>query len=226
MPGGCLTCRRYRCVEDFSEVKSLLDDVRERHYRLPHFVDVHPQFVRSCMGRIRVVDVNRQTLNLFGASSKGRSCWRGCRRSFAMKWAFVRRATARLLAWQSVPVAETQLLAAPGDAINLHMQWAVLPGHEADWDLVQVALTDITARKKAESLPDFSAATMRWTKLHPGVTTMKSPAQPPWTVPGGCWPSLERPQACQRRVWSAGDALLRRAGRSAEDPGRYRAGPG
>ena len=35
-----------------------------------------------------------------------------------------------------------------GDAINLHMQWAVLPGHEADWDLVQVALTDITARKR------------------------------------------------------------------------------
>ena len=31
------------------------------------------------------------------------------------------------------------------------MQWAVLPGHEADWGSGAVALTDITARKKAES---------------------------------------------------------------------------
>ena len=58
-------------VEDFSEVKAMLDDVRGQGITdFRTFVDVHPEFVQSCMERIRVVDVNRQTLNLFGAGSK------------------------------------------------------------------------------------------------------------------------------------------------------------
>ncbi len=35
------------------------------------------------------------------------------------------------------------------------MQFSVLPGHERDWSLVQVALTDITARKKAEAYLEY-----------------------------------------------------------------------
>ena len=45
----------------------MLDDVRGQGITdFRTFVDVHPEFVQSCMERIRVVDVNRQTLNLFG----------------------------------------------------------------------------------------------------------------------------------------------------------------
>ena len=46
------------------------------------------------------------------------------------------------------------LLILPGllsDIIGVLMQFSVFPGHEADWSLVQVSLTDITARKKAEA---------------------------------------------------------------------------
>jgi diguanylate cyclase (GGDEF)-like protein len=35
------------------------------------------------------------------------------------------------------------------------LQFSVLPGHERDWSLVQVALTDITARKKAEAYLEY-----------------------------------------------------------------------
>jgi diguanylate cyclase (GGDEF)-like protein len=35
------------------------------------------------------------------------------------------------------------------------MQFSIFPGHEDDWALVQVALTDITARKKAEAHLEF-----------------------------------------------------------------------
>ena len=58
-------------VEDFSEVKDMLDDVRAQGITdFRTFVDVHPEFVLSCIERIRVIDVNRQTLALFGAASK------------------------------------------------------------------------------------------------------------------------------------------------------------
>ena len=58
-------------VEDFSAVKHLLDDLRFQgiaDFRV--FTDVHPEFVERCMREIRVIDVNRSTLDLFGAATK------------------------------------------------------------------------------------------------------------------------------------------------------------
>ncbi len=40
------------------------------------------------------------------------------------------------------------------------------PGHEGDWSLVQVALTDITARKKAEAYLEYLGKHDVLTKLH------------------------------------------------------------
>ena len=59
-------------VEDFSAIKRLLDEMRERgivDFRV--FTDVHPEFVTRCMSEIRVIDVNRHTLDLFAAPDKG-----------------------------------------------------------------------------------------------------------------------------------------------------------
>src|SRR5690606_22783499 len=49
-------------VEDFSRIKSLLDEVREQgvvDFRT--FLDVHPEFVERCMSEIRVLDINGYT---------------------------------------------------------------------------------------------------------------------------------------------------------------------
>ena len=42
----------------------------------------------------------------------------------------------------------------------------MLPGHERDWSLVQVALTDITARKKAEAYLEYLGTHDVLTKLY------------------------------------------------------------
>jgi diguanylate cyclase (GGDEF)-like protein len=42
-----------------------------------------------------------------------------------------------------------------GETVHVLLQFSVLPGAEARWDLVQVALTDITARKKAEAYLEY-----------------------------------------------------------------------
>lgn len=39
-----------------------------------------------------------------------------------------------------------------GSEVHVHLQFSVFPGHEARWDLVLVALADITVRKKARSV--------------------------------------------------------------------------
>ena len=53
-----------------------------------------------------------------------------------------------------------------GDELHLHLQFSVLPGHEHDWSLVQVALTDITARKKAEAYLEYLGKHDVLTKLY------------------------------------------------------------
>jgi len=42
-----------------------------------------------------------------------------------------------------------------GEPIHIHLQLAVHQSHEARWDLVQVSLVDITARKKAEAYLEY-----------------------------------------------------------------------
>ena len=84
---------------DFSEVKAMLDDAMGR--ALPTFgrSSMHPEFVQSCMERIRVVDVNRQTPTCLARVAEG--CrWRGSRNLSRRDGAFVRRAVTRLLARQ------------------------------------------------------------------------------------------------------------------------------
>jgi diguanylate cyclase (GGDEF)-like protein len=153
-------------VEDFSEVKAMLDEVRQQGITdFRTFVDVHPEFVFSCMERIRVIDVNQQTLTLFGANSKDELL---ARLPEIFRDEMNRSFSEQLLdCWNGIlfQSRETLNYSLRGDPINLHMQWAVLPGHEADWDLVQVALTDISARKKAESYLEFLGKHDALTKL-------------------------------------------------------------
>jgi diguanylate cyclase (GGDEF)-like protein len=153
-------------VEDFSEVKAMLDEVRAQGITdFRTFVDVHSEFVISCMERIRVLDVNEQTLTLFGATSKDELL---ARLSDVFRDEMTRSFAEQLLdCWNGVlfQSRETLNYSLRGDPINLHMQWSVLPGHETKWDLVQVALTDISARKKAESYLEFLGKHDALTKL-------------------------------------------------------------
>ena len=55
-------------IEDFSRIKVLIEDIRARGISdFRTFMDVHPEFVRQCMSEIRVINVNRATLDLFCA---------------------------------------------------------------------------------------------------------------------------------------------------------------
>lgn len=143
-------------VEDFSEVRRLMEEVRAsgvRDFRV--FTDVHPEFVDRCMAEIRVIHVNQETLRLFGALDKDTLLRRlpeifrdEMRRPF----------TEQLIdLWHGrlFQQRETTNYALDGEPRHLHLQFAVLPGHEQDWSLVQVSLTDISARKKAEAYLEY-----------------------------------------------------------------------
>jgi diguanylate cyclase (GGDEF)-like protein len=143
-------------VEDFSGVKRLIDDVRARgveDFRV--FTDVHEEFVARCMSEIRVLDVNDRTLELFGAPDK-ETLFRNLADVFRDEMEpHFREQLVDLWDGKLFQQREVVNYALDGTKLHLLLQFSVLPNHERDWSLVQVALTDITARKKAEAYLEF-----------------------------------------------------------------------
>ena len=139
-------------VEDFSAVKILIDGVRAQGIvDFKTFIRVHPEFVTRCMQEIRVIDVNQQTLLMFGASNKemllnnlGRVFRGEMHESFADQLLYL---------WEGKTFQQREVVnyALSGDAVHIHMQFSVLADHLADWGLVLLSLVDITARNKAEA---------------------------------------------------------------------------
>ncbi|MGU3496177.1 diguanylate cyclase domain-containing protein [Xanthobacteraceae bacterium A53D] len=154
-------------VEDFSSVKRLIDRVRDQgiiDFRV--FTDVHSEFVEQCASEIRVLDVNRQTLQLFGAPDKA-TLLRSLGSVFRdeMLLAF-REQLIDLWDGKLFQHREVVNYALDGTPLHVLMQFSVLPGHEQDWSQVQVALTDITARKKAEAYLEYLGKHDVLTRLH------------------------------------------------------------
>ncbi|MGJ8571817.1 MAG: diguanylate cyclase domain-containing protein [Hoeflea sp.] len=154
-------------VEDFSQIRDLIETVRDRgilDFRV--FMDVHPEFVRQCMSEIRVIDVNQATLDLFGAPDV-QTLLRRQAEIFRDEMEKPFREQLMDL-WEGKLYHQREVVnyALDGSTRHILLHFAVLPGHEEDWSQVQVALTDITARKKAEAYLEYLGKHDVLTKLH------------------------------------------------------------
>lgn len=204
-------------VEDFSTVKRLLDEVREigvTDFRT--FTDVHAEFVERCMQEIRVLDVNRQTLTLFGARDKSMLLGRlhdvfrdDMRPHFTQQLIDL---------WNGKTFQQREVVnyTLAGDALNLYLQFSVLPGHEHDWSLVLVSLTDITARKRAEAYLEFLGKHDPLTKLRNrsyfADELIRLERRGPWPVTAVVLDLNGLKTINDTSGHATGDALLRRAG--------------
>ena len=143
-------------VEDFREVKRLLDEVRSRGISdFKTFLKVHPEFVTRCMQEIRVIDVNQQTLDMFGAHSK-HDLMHNLSRVFRgeMYESFAEQLQDL---WDGKLVQQREVVnySLTGETLHIHMEFAVMHSHHQNWELVLLSLVDITARKKAESYLEY-----------------------------------------------------------------------
>lgn len=154
-------------IEDFSGIRELISDVRARgimDFRV--FLDVHPEFIRQCMSEIRVIDVNQATLKLFGAANRHVLLQR---LPDIFRDEMEKPFKEQLIdLWDNKLFQHREVVnyALDGTERHLLLNFSVLPGHHMDWSLVQVALTDITARKKAEAYLEYLGKHDVLTKLH------------------------------------------------------------
>lgn len=204
-------------VEDFSSVKQLLDDVRRQGISdFRTFTDVHPEFIARCLSEIRVIDVNRHTLELFAAPDKktllgnlGEVLREEMQEHFREQL---------IELWQGKIFQQREVVnySLAGDELHLHLQFSVLPGHEHDWSLVQLALTDITARKRAEAYLEYLGKHDVLTKLYNRSFYVdelnRLERKGPFPVSIAIIDLNGLKAANDQLGHAAGDALLRRAG--------------
>jgi diguanylate cyclase (GGDEF)-like protein len=216
-------------VEDFSAIKQLIDEVRAcgvEDFRT--FTDVHPEFIDRCMSEIRIVDLNEHTLKVFRADDKTDLLLR-LREVFRdnMRPHFREQL---IDLWQGKLFQQREVVnySLAGEELHLHLQFSVLPGHEGDWSLVQIALIDITARKKAEAYLEFLGKHDVLTKLYnrsfyvDEIARLERSRLAPMTIIVADLNGLK--VVNDRHGHAAGDEMLRRAGeillKAVEKPAR------
>lgn len=204
-------------VEDFSMVKKLMDEVRERgivDFRT--FLNVHPEFVTRCMREIQIFDVNQQTLRMFAAPDKA-TLFKQIDDIFRdeMHDSFAEQL---IDLWAGMIMQQREVInySLDGSLINIHMQFAVLAGHEEAWDQVLISLVDITARKKAEAYMEYLGKHDTLTKLRNRAFYVEElnrlSRKGPWPLAILAIDLNGLKSVNDEQGHAAGDEILRRAG--------------
>lgn len=150
-------------VEDYSEVKQHLDALREKGVEdfYAYFED-NPKDVHHCAGLIKVVDVNRATLNLYQAESK-QELLLGLGHIFTPEsWSAFRDILAALAMGITTFEIETVNRKLNGEIINIVLRWNIATGYEDTCAKAFVSVLDITKRKRYENALKY----MEWTLEH------------------------------------------------------------
>lgn len=138
--------------EDYSAIRQFFDALQaEGVTDLRDYLAGHPEVVHTCMSKIVVLDVNRKTLDLFGAESK-QELLANLDKIFRDRMD-VHFSEELVDVWKGVLSYEREGVnySLKGDPIDIQLWWRVLPGHEQTLDRVLVSISDITARKRAEN---------------------------------------------------------------------------
>ncbi len=137
--------------EDFSEVKGLLDGLRQQGVSdLGAYLGEHPQFLQLCAEQAKIMEVNTAAQVLHGAASK-QELLDGLVRTFTpASFETFREELVCLWAGGMHLVRDAEVRTLAGELRHVTVYFAVSPGHEAKLDKVLVSLADITERKRAE----------------------------------------------------------------------------
>lgn len=137
--------------EDNSWIKNYLDDLRNRGVRnVRAYFEEHPQEVVMLASKVKVIDVNRATVEIFKAKDK-RELIDGLGKVFTEKsYDVFREELIAIAEGRTEFESEDVVRTLAGDEINVNVRWSVVPGFENTYSKRLVSITDITERKRAE----------------------------------------------------------------------------
>ena len=137
--------------EDFSEVKAYVERLRKSGVKdfKRYFANHHGE-VSACAGMVKILDINKATLRMFGAESKT-DFFSGLTIVFGneIHEVFIDELTAiasNSLAFEAIDFNRT----VTGERKEILLNWSVVPGHEMDYSKVLISIIDVTAQKLAD----------------------------------------------------------------------------
>lgn len=144
-------------MQNFSYIKQRIDQIRASGVTdFATYLDRHPQFVRQSLDAIRVEDINESALQLFNAPSKSELIQHFSTTLIHDQMLYTFRKQLIML-WDNILThqREATFVAFDQTIRYVYLQFTVFPGYEDNWEKIQIALTDITARKEAETYLAF-----------------------------------------------------------------------
>jgi signal transduction histidine kinase len=139
--------------EDFSKAKEYIEDLRTsgvEDFR-SYFLE-NPDALHECVGRVKILGINRASVELHGASSK-EELLGSLGKLFTDDAFYVFREEMVALAEGATYFeSESKLITLGGIVKNILMSLIVPPGYEETLEKVIVSMLDLTDRKRAEEL--------------------------------------------------------------------------
>ncbi len=137
--------------EDFSGVKAYIDELhRSGVHDLDAYFLARKDALRHCGALMKVLDVNRATLDLLQYERREELCTALSNVFHEESYDLLRKELAVLASGQTVFQTETVNRNRHGEKLHVNMTVAIVPGHEETWSRVFVSLTDISSRVRAE----------------------------------------------------------------------------
>ncbi len=137
--------------EDFSGVKKILESLQhEGVTNFQSYLASHPEVVAECAAQVKILDVNKATLVLFGAKTKedmlNNLTSIFCDESYVdFQYELVRIAEG-----QTEFNRELVNQTLDGKRIEVSINWSVVPGYERDLSKVIISMIDITDQKQTK----------------------------------------------------------------------------
>ncbi len=152
--------------EDYSAIKAYFEVLRGQGITdLKEYLEKQPDLVSEFTGLIKVINVNKKTLELFGASSK-EHLKENLHLIFRdeMKVHFTKEL---IDLWNGKLTYEQEGInySMEGEPINIQLDFRIMPDHEHDFSWALVSIQDITSRKKAEEY-------LRYLGTHDAMTSL------------------------------------------------------
>ncbi len=156
--------------EDFSAVKLQLDALRDEGIEdFRAYFASHPQTVLECIALVKIVDVNKATLNLFGANAKA-----DLLQNLSQ---IIDDDSAQLFQNELISIAQgkshfewegvNQTL--DGRKIIVRLNLSAMPGYEDSMSKVIISMVDITAHMHAEKAVRESERSLRESQMIAGL---------------------------------------------------------